>query len=91
VVRTTGSKEEDGALQPVSHGPKVARELKSCGPWKGPDFKASITVFKEYCQSYVGGQQVVNPQSLTRTAVARGPSWLGSFGPALLRGGTILI
>jgi len=69
----------------------VARELKSCGPWKGADFKASITTFIEYCQSHVGGQQVVNPQSLANTAVARGPIRLGSFGPALLRGCTTLI
>jgi len=46
-------------VQPVVRGPKVARELTFCGPRKGPDFKASITVFKVYCQSSLDGRRVV--------------------------------
>ena len=26
-------------VQPMDHGPKLVRELRFCGPWKGPDFK----------------------------------------------------
>jgi len=34
-------------------GPKVALELKLCGPWKGPDFRASITIFERYRQGWI--------------------------------------
>jgi len=36
-------------------GPKAARELKFCGPRKGLDFQASITVFERYCQGRIKG------------------------------------
>jgi len=28
-------------MQRVASGPKVARQLKFCGPWNGPDFEES--------------------------------------------------
>jgi len=54
----------------------VARELKFCGPWKGPDFEASVVFFKGYyCQYFVGGK-LSNLLSLTHVAVALGPKYL---------------
>ena len=63
-------------LQPVARGPKVTRALKFCAPRKGSKFKIH--------QSSVGDLSA--PQSLTHAAVARGPIWSCSFGPAVLHG-----
>jgi len=61
----------------------VARELKFCGPWNGPDFKA---VFRIANLPWVVSE-LSNPQSLTHAA---GTIWLCAFGPAMLHGCTPL-
>jgi len=42
-----------GVCKPMARGPKVARELKFCGPRKGPGLQAGITVFERYCQGRI--------------------------------------
>jgi len=39
----------------MAHRPKVTRELKICGPRKGPDFQAIISVFERHCQGRIKG------------------------------------
>jgi len=33
-------------VQPMARRTKVARELKFCGLWKGPDFKRVLPIFR---------------------------------------------
>jgi len=63
----------------VALGQKVARERKSCGARKGPDFKASISLFK-----WPAG--CLNRRHMQLCPVDQS----GTFGPAVLHGCTPL-
>ena len=55
--------------------------------WSDERFRLLI---QGYCRSFVGGQRVLSPQSLTLATATRGPMWLYPFDPAVLHGCTSL-
>jgi len=69
----------------MAREPKVTRELKFCGPWKGPDLEGTLPIFPWVASEWS------HTQKLTHAAMACGPIWSCAFGPAVLHGCTPLL
>ena len=69
----------------------MARELKFCGPRKGPCFEVSFRFSKDLFNLPLVASELSNPQSLTHVAVAHGPIWLFPFVPEVLHDCTSLL
>ena len=66
----------------LARRPKVALELKFCGPRKGPDFEMVLPIFRGWRVSRL------RRKAWHMQLWLRGPIWLCAFGPAVLYGCT---